>query len=160
MPTLALIAAVARNGAIGRAGSVPWNYPEDRAHFARATRGHAVVMGRRTWEETGGPLPERENIVVSGTLREATGARVVPDLSVALELAWTLDAEPFVIGGTRLFEESLPRVTRALITWIPEEPEADTFFHFDGTGFHLMGARAGARGERYTEYERIWLPAV
>lgn len=160
MPSLSLIAAVGTNGAIGRAGRVPWDYPEDRAHFARATRGHAVIMGRRTWEETGGPLPDRTNIVVSTTLGDAAGARVVSSAADALELAWSLDEEPFVIGGTRLFEQCLPRVTRALITWIPEAPEADTFFHFDGAGFHLMTDRTGARGERYSVYERIWAPSV
>lgn len=160
MPALALIAAVGRNGAIGRAGRVPWDYPEDRAHFARVTHGHAVVMGRRTWEETRGPLPDRQNIVISRTLGEVEGARLARDLTEALQLAWSLDEEPFVIGGTRLFEESMPRVTRALITWIPEAPEADAFFHFDAAGFHLMGEQAGARGERYSEYERIWLPSA
>jgi len=151
---LALIVAVGENGAIGVAGRLPWDYPDDRAHFARTTRGHAVIMGRRTWEETGGPLPGRHNIVVSRSLESVAGAQVAPSLDSALQLAWALDPEPFVIGGTRLFEEALPRITRAFVTLVPESPQADTFFHFDATGFRLVSEDVGKRGERYREYER------
>lgn len=154
MQRLALIVAIADNGAIGRAGRVPWDYPDDRAHFARVTRGHAVIMGRRTWEETGGPLPGRQNIVVSRTLKALDGAQLSEDLDAALELAWSLDPEPVVIGGTRLFEAALPRVTRAFVTRIPETPEADTFFHFDETGFVLVSEAVGKKGERYEEWKR------
>lgn len=154
MQPLALIAAIGQNDAIGWRGGLPWSYPEDRAHFERETRGHAVILGRRTFEERGQPLPGRRNIVVSRSLLLRPGIELAADLDEALALASATDVEPFVIGGARLFEIALPRVTRALITWIPEAPEADTFFHFDARGFELVEQRQGARGERYVEYRR------
>lgn len=154
MRELALIVAIGENGAIGRAGRVPWDYPEDRAHFARLTRGHAVIMGRRTWEETGGPLPDRTNIVVSASSPKLVGAHVVRTLDEALALAWSTDPLPFVIGGTRLFDEALPRVTRAFVTLVPEAPDADTFYRFEPAGFHLASEREGERGARFQEWVR------
>lgn len=136
MDGLALIFAVARNHVIGRGGKLPWSYPEDRARYEAITHGHAVIMGRRTWEELGVPLVGRHNVVVSKTIgalpREV---HVASDLSTAIAFARTLDPCPFVIGGVRLFEEALPRATRLYVTEIPESPEGDTFFSFDESPF-------------------------
>jgi len=154
MPALAMIVALGKNGVIGRGGKLPWNYPEDREHFRKTTQGHAVIMGRRTFEETGQPLPDRHNIVVSKTGKFPAGVRQVPTLEAALEVAWSLDPIPFVIGGAALFREAMPRITHAFITEIPESPEGDTFFEFDATGFRLVSERVGEQGERYLEYQR------
>lgn len=151
---LSLIFAVGRNGAIGRGGGLPWDYPEDRKHFASTTRGHAVIMGRRTFDEVGEPLSERTNIVVSRTFAERPGVLVVHSLTEALRVAYAEDPSPFLIGGVRLFTEALPLATRVYVTEIPESPSADTFFHFDGAGFRVADERTTSSGLRFVTYER------
>ncbi len=142
MKPLSAIFALGENDALGLRGGLPWSYPEDSKYFDDVTTGHAVIMGRRTWEERGEPLAGRENIVVSKALAGATGARVVPQLTEALALAYSLDRDPFVIGGAALFKEAMPLVTRVYLTRIPASPEADTVFHFDPTPFDLESSRA------------------
>jgi dihydrofolate reductase len=127
-PRLYLVAAVAANGIIGANGILPWLLPEDLAHFKRLTLGHPVIMGRRTWESLKGPLPGRDNIVVTRTPGyEAPGAAVASSLEAALALC--LD-EPvaFVIGGSRLFAESLPLAAGLVMTEIDRDFEGDTRF--------------------------------
>lgn len=141
MRRLALIFAIAENGVIGKDGALPWSFPEDRDHFERTTAGHVVIMGRRTWEETGAALPGRTNVVVSRNMSTPRGATVVPSLDAALEHAWRLDEEPFVIGGVRMFEEALPRATRLYVTEIALRPEGDTVLHFDRTRFRVVSER-------------------
>src|SRR5437763_4010463 len=103
-----LVAAVAANGVIGRDGRLPWHLPEDLKHFKRLTLGHPIIMGRRTWESLGRPLPGRDNIVVTRTAGyEASGAAVASSLEAALALC-TGGSVVFVIGGQQLFAESLP----------------------------------------------------
>src|ERR1044071_7953192 len=107
-PKIYLVAAVARNGIIGRAGALPWHLPEELKHFKKLTLGHPVIMGRRTWESLKGPLPQRENIVVTRQAGyEARGAAVANSLEGALALC-AGESVAFVIGGTELFKESLP----------------------------------------------------
>jgi dihydrofolate reductase len=129
MDPLALVVAVSENGVIGRDGGLPWHLPEDLKHFRRVTTGHAIVMGRRTWESIGRPLPGRRSIVVSRTPGFApAGAEVAPDLDAALRLARTTDPEPRIIGGERLFAAALPRVTRVHLTRVHRVVAGDTFF--------------------------------
>ncbi len=127
-PRVYLVAAVAANGTIGAAGQLPWRLPEDLTHFKRVTMGHPVIMGRRTWESLGRPLPGRENIVVS-TRRgyEAPGAAVASSLDAALALC---AGEPvaFVIGGTRLFEAALPLASGLVMTEIKRDYAGDAWF--------------------------------
>lgn len=154
-PTLSMILALGRNGAFGRGGKLPWSHPEDRAHFERTTRGHAVIMGRRTWEEEGRPLPDRVNIVVSRSFEPPSAdVLVARSLDEALAIARRTDDEPFVIGGVRLFAEAMPHVTRIYLTEIPEDPEADVFFTLDRTGFSVVDEREGAGGLRYLVLQR------
>ena len=127
-PRVYLVAAVAANGIIGADGKLPWHIPEELRHFKRLTLGHPVIMGRRTWESLKGPLPGRENIVVTRTPGyEAPGAAVATSLSGALALCI---GEPvvFVIGGTRLFEEALPLAAGMVLTEIRRDYEGDTWF--------------------------------
>jgi dihydrofolate reductase len=127
-PRVYLVAAVAANGIIGVNGDLPWRLPEDLAHFKRLTLGHPVVMGRRTWESLRGPLPGRENIVVTRTPGyDAPGAAVAGSLEAALALCL---GEPvaFVIGGSRLFAESLPIAAGLVMTEIHKDFEGDTWF--------------------------------
>src|SRR5262245_57935354 len=149
---LSLIFAVGRNGAIGRDGGLPWDYPEDRAHFFRTTVHHVVVMGRRTFFERSEPLPDRTSIVVSRTFMPPSGVLAARSLDEALDMAYARDASPFVIGGARLFSEAMPLATRVYITEIPESPEADTFFRFDATGFRVVEERTTDSGLRFVTY--------
>lgn len=127
-PRIYLVAAVASNGVIGVEGRLPWQLPEDLQHFKRITLGHPIVMGRRTWESLGRPLPGRENIVVTATPGyEAAGAAVASSLEAALALC---AGEPvaFVIGGHRLFVESLPLASGLVLTEIHRDYPGDTWF--------------------------------
>src|SRR5262245_55337684 len=127
-PRIYLVAAVASNGIIGANGGLPWRLPEDLQHFKPITLGHPVIMGRRTWESLKAPLPGRDNIVVTRTAGyEAPGAAVASSLEAALALCV---GEPvvFVIGGSRLFAESLPQAAGLVMTEIDKAFEGDTWF--------------------------------
>jgi dihydrofolate reductase len=127
-PPLALIAAVARNGVIGADNRLPWRLPEDLRHFRALTVGHAVVMGRRTWESLRGALPERQNIVV--TRREgyvAAGAEVAGSLHEALARV-VRPAPAFCIGGGELYRAALPLAATVYLTEIDRDFEGDTSF--------------------------------
>lgn len=125
-PRIYLVVAVASNGIIGANGRLPWHLPEDLKHFKRLTMGHPVVMGRRTWESLKGPLPGRENIVVTRTAGyEAPGAAVASSLEGALALC-AGEAVAFVIGGSRLFADSLPIAEGLVVTEIHKDFAGDT----------------------------------
>ena len=125
---LYLAAAVAANGIIGAGGKLPWHIPEELKHFKRLTMGHPMIMGRRTWESLKGPLPGRENIVVTRKAGyEAPGAAVATSLEAALALC-AGESLVFVIGGTQLFEESLPIADGMVLTEIHRDYAGDTLF--------------------------------
>jgi dihydrofolate reductase len=125
-PRLTLIVARARNGVIGRDGKLPWRLPEDLAFFKQTTMGHPIVMGRRTWESIGRPLPGRRNIIVSRQAGfSAAGAEVVPSLDQAIHLCGG-DEALFVIGGAQLYAEALPRAERLIVTEIDADFDGDT----------------------------------
>jgi dihydrofolate reductase len=155
MSPLTLVAAVARNGVIGRGGQLPWDLPEDRAHFRRTTLGHAVIMGRRTWEERGVPLDGRRNIVVSRSGAVAgPGREVYATLPEALAAARTTDPDPMLIGGGELFAVALPLATRLVLTELDFDADGDTLFPaFDRSAWKAVESRRGDRAT-YTIYER------
>lgn len=127
-PKVYLVAAVAANGVIGKDGQLPWHLPEDLKHFKRLTLGHPIIMGRRTWESLGKPLRERDNIVVTHKSGyEAPGAAVANSLEAALALC---AGEPaaFVIGGHRLFAESMSLAAGLVMTEIHRDFQGDTWF--------------------------------
>ena len=125
---LAIIAAVASNGVIGAGGGLPWRLPDDLKRFRALTSGHAVIMGRRTWESLPGPLKDRQNIVVtSHASYVAPGARIVPGLDEALA-AVELPPPAFCIGGAVLYRDALPRATTLHLTEIARDFDGDTRF--------------------------------
>jgi dihydrofolate reductase len=128
--TLTVIAAVARNGVIGRDNALPWHLPADLRHFRALTMGHAVVMGRKTWESLPDkfrPLPGRHNIVVTrNSGYAAAGATVVTSLADAVAAASGSDA--FVIGGAELYRAALAQADRLELTEIARDYEGDTYF--------------------------------
>ena len=129
---LALICAMASNGVIGNNNMLPWRLPEDLRHFRRTTMGHSIIMGRKTWESIGKPLPGRTNIVVTRQKDyQADGARVRNSLEAALGLAENIAAidgaeQAFVIGGAELYRLAMPRATLFHLTRIHAEVPGDT----------------------------------
>ena len=123
-----LVAAVAQNGVIGANGKLPWRLPEDLQHFKRLTLGHSVIMGRKTWESIGRPLPNRHNIVVSRRPGfQAAGASVASSLEDALALCAGVDPV-FVIGGNELYRAALPYAAGLVLTRLHRPYEGDAYF--------------------------------
>jgi dihydrofolate reductase len=132
-PCIALIWAMARNRVIGRDNALPWRLPVDMQHFRALTTGHPVLMGRKTFESLGRPLPQRTNIVISSDRGYAPpGCLVAHSLDEALELAVAQtppnDPEIFVIGGAQLYAQMLPRADRLYVTLVETEVEGDAWF--------------------------------
>jgi len=125
--TITLIAAMARNRAIGFDGDMPWHLPAELKHFKASTMGKPIVMGRKTWETIGRALPGRQNIVVTRSRAfQAEGCTVVPSFDEAMEAA--IGEEVMIIGGGQLYRQALPLADRLILTLVDCEPEADTWF--------------------------------
>jgi len=128
MPAITLVVAYTRNRVIGRDNQMPWHLPGDLAHFKRTTLGRPILMGRKTWESIGRPLPGRQNIVITrNPAYEAVGATVVGSLDAALAAAAQAD-EIFVIGGAEIFKDALARADRLVATEIDADIDGDTWF--------------------------------
>ncbi len=137
-PAIVLVAAVARNGVIGREGGLAWNIPEDMAHFKAVTAGGTVIMGRSTWEsipQRFRPLPGRRNIVLSRQQGfAAPGAEVVSTLEAALAAAASVrpgQATPvavFIIGGAQVYTAALPLAHRLELTEVQHDFDGDAHF--------------------------------
>lgn len=158
-PDLAIIAAVASNGVIGVAGGLPWRLSDDLKRFRTLTRGHAVIMGRKTWESLRGPLADRQNIVVtSRTGYAAPGAEVATGLDDALARV-EMPPPAFCIGGADLYRAALPRASSLHLTEIARAFEGDVVFPaFDRAAWHEV-AREARTGEgdlayAFVTYER------
>ena len=144
--TLSIVAAVARNGVIGREGGIPWHIPEDMTRFRALTTGHPVVMGRKTWDSLPDrfrPLPGRRNVVVTrNPVWTADGAERAASLETALELLDDLETV-FVIGGASLYDQALPLADDLELTEVDLEPEGDAFFPaWDREAFEEMSRDA------------------
>lgn len=131
-PVIGMIWAQTEAGVIGRDGGIPWHVPEDLAHFRATTTGHPVIMGRRTWEsfpDKFRPLPDRTNIVISGSAPGAfPGAVVVHSLDAAMEAAASSPGaeEIWIIGGGRVYADAMPLANAALVTVVESEEDGDT----------------------------------
>ena len=131
---VALIAAKSENGVIGKDGDMPWHLSEDLKFFKRTTLGKPVVMGRKTYESIGKPLPGRPNLVVTRNADwRADGVQVFGSLEAALNIAKKLEPEEIIIGGgAQIYELALPYTDRMYLTQIHQSFEGDTFFpNFD-----------------------------
>ncbi|MFN2530860.1 MAG: dihydrofolate reductase [Pyrinomonadaceae bacterium] len=124
------IAAVDRNGAIGKGGRLPWHYSADMKFFRETTTGHAVVMGRRTWTTLGKPLKNRLNIVLSrdADIEPAESLIVLRDLDSLLSFSKSLTTDLYVIGGAEIFQQLLPYIDEWIVTEVPLTVKgSDTF---------------------------------
>lgn len=124
--TMTGIAALAKNRVIGRGNTLPWHLPADFKHFKATTLGGVLVMGRATYESIGRPLPGRETVVLSRTVREIPGVTVVPGWKAVGPL---FPEKPlFLAGGAKLYAEALPFCSELILTHVNLEPEGDAFF--------------------------------
>jgi dihydrofolate reductase len=140
-PRISLIAAMARNRAIGIDNRLPWRLPADLKRFKALTRGHTLVMGRRTFESLAGPLPWRTTIVITRQGGYApAGVLVAHSLDEALERARETETEEiFIAGGEEIFLQGLGRADRLQLTRIDQDFPGDTFFpDFDATPWRLV----------------------
>lgn len=158
MAEVILIAAVARNRVIGKDNRLLWNIPEDMAHFKALTQGHAVLMGRKTWEslpERFRPLPGRRNIVISRQPDYAApGAELAGSLAAGIALAGSAE-QLFIIGGADIYAQALAVADRLEITEVDLAPEGDAWFpEISPAAWRETGSRplAGATGGRFVSY--------
>ena len=125
---ISLIVAMAENRVIGRDNQLPWRIPEDLKHFKALTMGKPIIMGRKTYESIGRPLPGRDNIVITGdTLYRAEGCQVVHSIEEALRSVGAAE-EAMIIGGAALYRQTLQDADRLYLTLVKAQPEGDTWF--------------------------------
>ena len=159
--TISAIVATARNRAIGKAGQIPWYLPADLKYFKRTTLHHAIIMGRKTFESIGRPLPKRTNIVVTrNPFYAASGAFVVPSVEAALELAYDHgETEAFIIGGGEIYQLTEPRWDRLYLTEVDlEVTDADAFFPGLTGNWREVSAEAHrAAGKNEVDYRFVVL---
>lgn len=159
-PRVAIIAAVARNGVIGRDNAMPWHLTDDLKRFRALTTGHPIIMGRRTHESLGRPLPERRNIVISrDPAFVAPGCEVLPELDAAL-VACAGASEVFIIGGAQLYAAALALADCLQLTEIDADFDGDTHFPQFDRRLWRETARERRRAEAdfdydFVTYERI-----
>ena len=126
---ITLVAAIASNNVIGKENSLPWNIPEDLKRFKQMTSGHTILMGRKTFDSIGRPLPNRQNIVMTKDENfEREGIKVINDFYEALELIKESNEDVFVIGGSKIYELFEPVANSLAITRILKDFEGDAFF--------------------------------
>lgn len=135
---LSIIVAVSRNGIIGKEGALPWRLPAELARFKQITKGHPVIMGRKTHESIGRALPDRQNIIISRDKKyQAEGCIRVGSLEEALAKAEPND-EVFIIGGASIYELALPITDRIYLTRVMAEVEGDRRFEFNESEWKLI----------------------
>ena len=146
---VSIIVAVAENGVIGDKNALLWHISEDLKYFKSVTSGHPVVMGRKTYESLGRPLPNRTNVVVPRQEMEIPGCRVAHSLEEAVAL-FPAEEEVFVIGGAQIYGEALPAADRFYLTRVHRAYEGDTRFpEWDAAEWRLVGSESFPCGERY-----------
>lgn len=163
---ISLVVAIADNGVIGRAGGLPWHLPDDLKYFRARTLGKSVLMGRRTFESIGRPLPGRQNLIMSHTglpLAVPAGAASDPDLQVVASLRQAAacararageQAELCVIGGAQVYALSLAYASRIYLTEVHANVDGDVYF----PGYEAAGAGHGSLAG-WRESERSFHPA-
>lgn len=152
---IAMIACMSQNRVLGKDNQMPWHLPEELKAFKKITLGHTVVMGRKTFESIGKPLPGRINIILTrATDYHPEGCEVVHSLEDVLAIAKKQDV--FIAGGAQLYEQFLPFAERIYLTIIHEDMAGDTFFPELGPGWQVTEQRPGLRDEKnphdYTFY--------
>ncbi len=156
MTELVAIAAVARNGVIGSDGDIPWRIPADWARFKRLTMGQVLIMGRRTYESIGRPLPGRTTYVITRDRRwRADGAQPVPDIDEAIDLGLASRSPiVWVAGGGEIYRAAWDRLDRLEITEVDAEPDGDATFPSISPEVWQEASREGHAGYAFVGYRR------
>lgn len=145
---LSIIVAADRNNVIGKDNALIWHLPNDLRYFKEKTTGHAIIMGRRTFESVGKPLPNRRNIIITRNPGfRAEGCEVATSLEEALALLDPQD-ENFIVGGEEIYRQALPLTDRVYLTRIDHEFEGDRHFPQLGTEWKLVDERDGIVDEK------------
>ncbi|MDT3707874.1 MAG: dihydrofolate reductase [Thiobacillus sp.] len=160
-PRVSVIAALARNGVIGIENRLPWRLPEDLAHFKALTLGHPILMGRKTFESLGRPLPGRTNVVITRNPGyRPDGCLVAASIPAAIALCGGAD-EVFFIGGADLYAQAIPLADRLYLTEVDIEATGDAWFpDYDKRAFREVSreSHTGGKGEvlrfDFVVYER------
>lgn len=127
-PTVSIIVAMAKHRVIGKDNDMPWHMPADLQHFRKKTSGRPIIMGRKTYESIGRPLPKRHNIIISRNAEyKVEGCDVVGSLEEAVKVAGDVE-ELFIIGGGFLYDQTIDQADKLYLTFIDLEVEGDTFF--------------------------------
>lgn len=146
---ISLIAAMGNNRVIGLNNDMPWHLPKDLAHFKKITTGHTIVMGRKTYESIGRPLPNRKNIILTRQASLRFPEEVMTVSSLETVLKWNEEnpeEEIFIIGGGNLYKQALPYADRLYLTEINEDFDGDTFFPaFDKLEWDVVDETIGER---------------
>lgn len=149
---ISIIVAVANNNEIGKDNNLLWHITEDMKYFRRVTSGHTVIMGRKTWESIGKPLPNRRNIVISRTLNADAlpGAEIFSSLESVIA-ALPADEENFIIGGGEIYRQALPLAQKLYLTKVHTTiNDADTFFPtIDSKEWKEVSSESFERGEKF-----------
>ena len=164
---LSLIVAMTRQGVIGRAGTLPWRLSADLRRFKALTMGHTIVMGRKTWDSLGRPLPGRTSFVLTRRTDFAAppGVVIADNLADAVYMAAKDDDEVFIIGGGEIFAEALHRADRLYVTWVEADVPGDTYFPaWDQAEWRLVESERHSADERneydttFAVYDRVTHP--
>jgi len=126
---LIAVAAMASNRVIGKNGQLPWHLPEDLKFFKELTSGHAVIMGRKTFDSIGRPLPKRKNIIISKSLQRAhAGTSLVNSIEEIFSANLGVTGDLYVIGGAQVYESLMPHISELFLSYIHKEYSGDTTF--------------------------------
>jgi len=151
-----MVAAVATNGVIGLDGDIPWSIPDDLKHFRAVTRGNTVVMGRRTFDSIGHPLPYRTNVVVT---RDRTWAFehvfVAHDVDEAIAEAQDFEGDVMIMGGAQIYAAAMPRATHQILTEVHLSPAGDTHYPEWDRSEWVETKREAGEGFDFVWWERV-----
>lgn len=154
LPKLCAIVAMDENGLIGKNNQLPWHLPADLKHFKAITTGHPIIMGRKTYESIGRPLPNRTNIVVTKDPEyHATGCIVVTTIDEAIQQAAAASTDKaFIIGGSTIYQQTMDRIDRLYMTIVHHAFEGDTYLN----NFNLSDWKEITRVDHTADETNAW----
>ncbi len=125
---IAIIVGLTKNRIIGKNNDLPWKISEDLKNFKKHTAGQTIIMGRKTYESIGRPLPNRHNIVISRNMQEIEGVDICSSIEEATKKAKEYEKDIFIIGGSTIYKQFLPIVDKLYLSWINKDYDGDTYF--------------------------------
>jgi len=152
---ISMIAAMTTDRVLGKAGQLPWHVPGDLKNFKKVTTGHVIVMGRKTFDAVGRPLPKRRNIVISRSMSKQKGIEVYRDVPSAMAHAVRDGEDVFIVGGAEIYLACMPYADTMHLSFIKDSYDGDAFFpSFDGSDWRII-EETDFEGYVYRVYRRI-----